>query len=217
HEEGAGDLRHGQSAHHAQGGRDAGLHGQGRVTAGEDQAQPLALDGAQRLRRVVVVHHLRLLLLVVALALASDPVDGLAVGGGGKPGAGVGRYAVRRPPLDGGRERLGRGLLGDVEVTEAPGEGGDDPCPLLVVDAGDRRADVLGAHRNGRTSILRLQAFEPPAASFSATSRWGASRIQNPARCSLVSTKGPSVNTASPCRPSTTVALVGAPRPPAKT
>ena len=40
-------------------------------------------------------------------------------------------YAVGRPPLDRGRERLGRRLLGDVEVTETPGQGGDDPRPLL--------------------------------------------------------------------------------------
>jgi hypothetical protein len=44
------------------------------------------------------------------LHLAPDPVDGLAVGGGGQQGAGVGRYAVGRPPLDGGRERLGCGF-----------------------------------------------------------------------------------------------------------
>ena len=48
-----------------------------------------------------------------------------------EPAAGVGRDAVGVPALDGGRERLGCGLLGDVEVTEAPGQGRDDPRPLL--------------------------------------------------------------------------------------
>ena len=114
-----------------------------------------------RLGRVVVVQQLSLLLLVVALVLAPDPVDGLAVGGGGQPGAGVGGYAVGRPPLDGGRERLGRRLLGDVEVTETPGQGGDHPGPLLVVGLGDRLPDVDHAHRNGRTSIFRLQCLRP--------------------------------------------------------
>jgi hypothetical protein len=85
------------------------------VTAGEDQPQPLVVDGAQRLGRVVVVGQLSLLLLVVALVLAPDPVDGLAAGGGGRPGARVGGYAVGRPPLGGSRERLGRRLLGDVQ------------------------------------------------------------------------------------------------------
>src|SRR4029077_12870808 len=125
--------------------------------------------------------QLSLLLLVVALVLAPDPVDGLAVGGGGQPGAGVGGYAVGRPSLDGGRERLGRRLLGDVEVTEAPGQGGDHPGPLLVVGLGDRLPDIDHAHRNGRASIFLLQAFDPAAASLSATSRLAASMIQKPA------------------------------------
>src|SRR5262249_8858930 len=143
--------------------------------------------------------------------------DGLAVGGGGQPGAGVGGYAVGRPPLNSGRERLGRRLLGDVEVTETPGQGGDHPGPLLVVRLGDPLPDVGHAHRNGRTSIFRLQAFDPSAASLSATSRSGASMIQKPARYSFDSRKGPSVNIASSPRLSMTVAELGAARPPAKT
>src|SRR6202035_5379394 len=126
-------------------------------------------------------------------------------------------YAVGRPPLDRGCERLGRRLLGDVEVTEPPGQGGDHPRPLLVLGLGDRLPDVEHAHRNGRTSILRLQAFDPSVASSSATSRSGASMIQKPARCSLDSTKGPSVMTASSPRLSMTVAGSGDPRPPANT
>src|SRR5262249_22580753 len=143
--------------------------------------------------------------------------DGLAVGGGGQPGAGVGGYAVGRPPFNSGRERLGRRLLGDVEVTETPGQGGDHPGPLLVVRLGNRLPDAGPAHRNGRTSTFRLQAFDPSAASLSTTSRSGASRIQKPARYSFDSTKGPSVNIASSPRLSMTVAELGAARPPAKT
>src|SRR4029434_1736488 len=175
--------------------------------------------GVERLGRVVVVHHLSLLLLVVALVLATDPVDGLAVGGGGQPGAGVGGYVVGRPPLDGGRERLGRRLLGDVEVTETPGQGGDHPRPFLVVGLGDHLPDVDHAHspRNGRTSTFRLQCFEPSAPSLSATSRSGASMIQKPAMYSFGSRKAPSVNNASPPRLSMTVAVLGDASPPAKT
>ncbi|GAA1597140.1 hypothetical protein GCM10009789_58850 [Kribbella sancticallisti] len=112
------------------------------MTAGEDQPEPVVVDGAERLGRVIGGQQLSLLLLVVALALTPDPVDGLAVGGGRQPGAGVGGYAVGRPPLDGDRDRLGGCLLGDVQVTEPPGQGGDNPRPLLVVDTGDRRPDV---------------------------------------------------------------------------
>src|SRR4030095_11023190 len=165
----------------------------------------------------VVVQHLSLLLLVVALGFAPDPVNRPAGAGGGQPGAGVGGYVVGRPPLDGGHERLGRRLLSDVEVTETPGQGGDHPRPLLVVGLGDRLPDVDHAHRNGRTSTFRLQAFAPSAASLSATSRSAASIIQKPARYSFVSRKGPSVNNASPPRLSMTVAELGDASPPAKT
>src|SRR5262249_47451776 len=144
-------------------------------------------------------------------------VDGLAVGGGGQPRPGVGRDTVGRPPLDSGRERLGCGLLGDVEVAEASGQGGDHPRPLLVVDPGDRRLDIAHGPRNGRTSIRRLQASDPSAASLSATSRSGASMIQKPARYSFDSMKGPSVTICSEPRLSITVAVSGTPSPPAKT
>src|SRR4029077_18710053 len=217
HQEGTRDLGHGQTGDHAQRQRRAGLHRKRRVTAGEDQPEPLVVDGAGRPGRVVVVQQLSLLLFVVALVLAPDPVDGLAVGGGGEPGAGAGGHAVGRPPLDGGRERLGRRLFGDVEITEAPGQGGDHPGPLLAVRLGDRLTDVGHAHRHGRTSIFRLQAFDPSAASLSATSRSAASMIQKPTRYSFDSTKGPSLNIASSPRLSKAVAERGAPRPPAKT
>ena len=122
HEEATGDLRHGQPPDHAQRQRHPCLHRQGGVTAGEDQPEPVVVDGAERLGRVVVGQHQGLPVLVVALVLAPDPVDRLAIGGRGEPRAGVGRDAVGRPPLDGGRERLGRRLFGDVEVAEALGE-----------------------------------------------------------------------------------------------
>ena len=142
HQERSGDLGHGQTTDHAQRQRDAGLDRERRVTAREDEPEPVILDGAERLGRAVVVRHLRLPLLVVALVLAPDPVDGLAVGGGGQPGARVRGDAVGRPTGDGGRERLGRGLLGDVEVAEPPGQVGDHPRPVLVVGLGDRLPDV---------------------------------------------------------------------------
>ena len=160
HQEGAGDLGHGQAGDHAQRQRHAGLHRERRVTASEDQPEPLVVDSAGRLGRVVVVQQLSLLVLVVALVLAPDPVDSLAVGGGSQPGAGVGGYAVGRPPLDGGRERLGRRLLGDVEVTETPGQGGDHPRPLLVVGLGDRLPDVDHAHSPG-TAAPRPSGCRP--------------------------------------------------------
>src|SRR6185369_268752 len=136
---------------------------------------------------------------------------------GGQPGGGVGGYAVGRPPRDRGGERVRRRLFGDVEVTEPPGQRGDHPCPLVVVGLGDRLLDIGHAHRNGRTSTFRRHAFDPSVASLRATSRSGASMTQKPMRNSLDSTNGPSVNTGSSPRLSTTVAVLGDPSPPAKT
>src|SRR3954447_22907924 len=186
------------------------------MAAGEDQPEPVVLDGAGTRRRVVVA-HLSLPLLVRTLVLPPDPVDGLAVGGGGQPGAGVRRWAVDRPTLDGGRERLGRRLLGDVEVPVTPGQRCDQPGPLLAVGPRDRLRDIDRAHSSGRTSTFRLQCFDPSAASLSATSRSAAWMIQKPARYSFDSRKGPSVNIASSPRLSMTVAVLGDARPPAKT
>ena len=75
----------------------------------------------------------------------------------------AGREAVQRPSLHRGRERIGRGFLGDVEVTEPPSQVGNHPCPLFVVRLRDRVLDVDLVHspRNGRTSTFRLHAFSP--------------------------------------------------------
>src|SRR5262249_38056657 len=132
-----------------------------------------------------------------------------------EPGAGVGRHAVGGPARDGGRERLGRRLLGDVEVAEPPGQGGNHARPLLVVGAGDRLTDF--DHRNGRTSTFRLQAFDPSAASRSGGSRSPAAGAQRRGGCSSPGGRGPAVTPAAPFRLWMTVAVSGPPRPPAKT
>ena len=85
HQEGTGDLGHGQAGDHAQRKGHAGLHRECRVVAGEDQPESLVVDDVGRLGRVVVGQQLSRLVLVVALVLAPDPVDGPAVGGGGQP------------------------------------------------------------------------------------------------------------------------------------
>src|SRR5690606_7654619 len=160
--------------------------------------------------------------LLVAAGLPAKAVESLAGGGGREPRAGIRRDAVVRPAFDGGRERLGGGILRRVEVTETPGQGGDHPGPILAVSLGDRLLDdgfvtcdrgrprlavaaQLGHDSSiawkdssvwkGRTSTLPRQAFEPPAAGRSATSRSGASMIQKPPRYSLDSRYGPSVKT----------------------
>ena len=198
HQKGAGDLRDGEAAEQAQGQRHPDLHRECGVAAGEDQSEPVVLDRAGRLGRGVVVHDSGRLVLGVALRLATQPIDCLAGCGGGEPTARIGRYALTRPPLCGRCERLGRRFLGDVEVPETAREVGDHPRPLLMVGTGDRLLDGGTGHgfsgtrtdfsvRKGRTSTVPRHAFDPSAASASATSRSAASMTQKPPRHSRVS------------------------------
>lgn len=135
------DLSDGEAPEQSQGERNARVHGECRVAAGEDEAKPVVLHGAGRLRDRIVIQHLSGLMFGVAVGFAAQPVNRLARRSGGQPAAGVRRYAVSRPPLDRCRERLGGGLLGDVQVPEAAREAGDHPRPLVVVSAGDRLVD----------------------------------------------------------------------------
>ena len=49
------------------------------------------------------------------------------------------RDPVARPPLRGDRERLLRGLLGEVEVAEEPDQDGQDTAPLFAEDLLENR------------------------------------------------------------------------------
>jgi len=122
----------------------------------------------------------------------------LRYSGGGKPCAGVKGYAFGRPALDGDRANASAVASSAMSRSpETPRHGRDHPRPLLSVDLGDHLAKRWHGYSaktwNGRSSILRLQAFDPSAASFSAASRSGASMIQKPARNSFDSRNGPSV------------------------
>src|SRR6202011_1734578 len=77
--------------------------------------------------------------LVPITGLAADTVDRLTPGGGRQPGGGVGRYAARRPGLDGAQDRFLDQLLGEVEVAQKANEPTDQPACLLPKDASQRR------------------------------------------------------------------------------
>jgi hypothetical protein len=112
------------------------------VTTGEDEPQSIVLDGIAWPTLDSAVQELSLLVSVFARVLAPDPVDCLVAGGDGQPRTGFGRYTVHGPPLNGHGERLGRCLLGGVEVAKAPGEDCDNLRPLLAVGRGNRVVDV---------------------------------------------------------------------------
>src|SRR6185436_19157293 len=143
-------------------------------------------------------------------------------GRGDDPAGGARRRATLGPASQRGRERLGNGVLGEVDVAERADEDGDGP-PVLGAENG---RDLVRCHRslsvrgqratswNGRISIgsvVAVAAFRPQA---SAASRSGAVMTQMPPTYSLPSTYGPSVTMPSA---RTTVALPGAVRPPVNT
>ncbi len=81
--------------------------------------------------------------------------------------------AVARPALGGDRERLLRGLLGEVEVAEEADQGSEDASPLVAEDlVEDRYHSTIG-----RTSIAPpRRAAGMRAASSIAASRSSASK-----------------------------------------
>jgi hypothetical protein len=119
----ARDLLGGQAAERAQRQRHLGFGRERRVAAGEDELQPLV--GDRGLVVHLVLHGLRDLEqagLGGQGALAAQSVDRGVAGGPRQPGAGVLRRAVARPACRRDRERLLRGVLGEVEVAEEADE-----------------------------------------------------------------------------------------------
>ena len=106
-------------------------------------------------------------------AIAADAVDRAVARGGHEPRARVGGRAVARPALGGDRERLLRGILGELEVAEEADQRGEDAAPLVAEGLlEDRYHSAIG-----RTSIAPpMRAAGIRAASSIAASRSSASK-----------------------------------------
>jgi hypothetical protein len=119
------------------------------VAAGEDEVKPVVLHGPDLLGHTGIVvagrEHRQLAERLPPARLAAQPVDGMVAGGRGDPAARVGRHALARPPAQGDRERLLHGVLGEVDVTEDPDQGGHRLAGLLAEDPAH-----LGAVEPGR-------------------------------------------------------------------
>ena len=109
--------------------------------------QQVKISSSRSSGKVVVVHlvlasprrHLEQPGLRPQRAVAADAVDrrGCAPSSSSQPRRVRGR-AVARPALGGDRERLLRGLLGEVEVAEEADQRSEDAPPLLAEDARSR-------------------------------------------------------------------------------
>ena len=108
------------------------------MTAGEEQLQPLVREGALVHGRVLGgFGGLEEPDLRGAHAVAADAVDRAAAARRDQPGGRVVGDPVARPALGRHRERLLRGLLGEVEVAEEADQGRHDAAPLLREDPVD--------------------------------------------------------------------------------
>ena len=137
------------------------------MAAGEDQLEPLV-------RERLLVHLLHLLFhglghleqarLLGECALAAQAVDRAVAGGDRQPRARIGRRAVARPALCSSRERLLRGILGEIEVAEEADQAGEDAAPLIAEDLLEQRLPLhqgphldRAAHPRGRDPCGKLE------------------------------------------------------------
>ena len=165
-----GDLGGLQATEGPQRERHLPVQRQRRVAAGEDQLEPLVLDHGV----VELVHdglrHRQQVDLLGQGALPADPVDRPVAGRRHQPRARVGRHARHGPALRRDRERLLRGVLGLVEVTEEPDQRGQHPAPLVA-------EDLL---QHGQRCTTGLTSTAPPnrAAGMRAASSIASSRLR---------------------------------------
>ena len=137
HQEGARDLRRREAAEQPQRQRHLRARRERRVTAGEDQAQPIVVHGVVLptggLDRLVAgMEQGRLRVPVGARRLAAEAIDGAVAGGGDDPPRRAGRQPRLRPARGRRRERVLDGVLGHADVAEDAGQHGHRAAVLLA-------------------------------------------------------------------------------------
>ncbi len=132
HEERTRDLLRAQTAERAQRQRDLRVELQRGMAAGEDELEALVRD--RRLVHLVLRPrgHVEQPRLGGERPVPADAVDRAVPCGGGQPRPRALRRPVAGPALRGERERLLRGLLGEVEVAEEADQRCDDAAPFVA-------------------------------------------------------------------------------------
>jgi hypothetical protein len=145
-EEGVGDLGRRKAAYHPQRQRHLRIGRERRMTAGEDEPQPLVgharghgllavgliiLSEGQRRQRG------ELRLVVAAHALVAEPIDGPIARHRDDPCRRVTRNARARPALQRRGERILHRLLGEVPVPDSADQRRDRPPEMLAKQAVD--------------------------------------------------------------------------------
>ena len=146
HEEGAGDRLGVEAAQRPQRQRDLGVDRQRRMTAREDQPQPVVGDVVGVVVGLVDRAQERRIAMQLDLGgesrLASHAIERLVPRGLDDPRPRELRHAARAPLLDRRRERLLRRLLRQIEVAGQPDQRRDDAAPVLAIEIADGGIDA---------------------------------------------------------------------------
>src|SRR5438876_7013808 len=157
------DLFRGESAHFAQGEGDLRVRCQGRMTAGEDQAEAIVLDAIAllQLRRVVrgcVESPGELSDRRVEPRPPAHGIDRLEATSRYQPRARAPRDTVAWPALHRRRERVMQRLLGSVNSADPADQRGEAAGRVRAVDGVHQVPYLLGhvlAHRQGTPTDAR--------------------------------------------------------------
>ncbi len=174
-QEGARDLGRAQAADRAQGQGGARLHRYRRVAADEDQPQSLVGDGGVARHHVILRRRLwRQWLRPVGAGrgAATQTIQRAPPGHGIEPGRRVLRRGLR-PRRLGFQASVGEGLLGQIQIAERGGQGGDDPAAVRPEGGFERRHAVPSS--TGRISMAPAPASGSLRAQAIASSRSAAS------------------------------------------
>ena len=164
-----------QTPDRAQRERDLRLGRQGRVSAAEDQLQPLVLDHEVLKLVHVILNRFWDLTGGGSSGPACAPVGSgrcAVARGDGQPRSGVGRRPRARPALSGDRERFLAGVLGELKVAEDADQVSEHRAPLIAKDLLDQRdRSTIGRTSTDPPSRADgIRAANANAASRSATS-----------------------------------------------
>ena len=158
-EEGAGDLLAGQAPDDAESERELSLPAQDGMTGDEDEPEDVVVDGigvpgqCVRTRDLLILEAAPECCDALIEALTPPPrVDRTSLRHGHQPSGGIRRHPGLRPRCQGLGQRLLRKVLGEPEIADVAGEGGDDLRPLDPPRRRDHPGHRLGGVRGIRTA-----------------------------------------------------------------
>ncbi len=142
----AGDFLGSKSAYLAQGQRDLGICRQRRMTAREDEPQPVIFEVLVKTLRHIGAFAIQAIRDLGLGGIQPDsppqPVHRLEAPCRDQPRAGILRDAIARPLFDRSAESLVQCLLGEVEIMEQSDERGQNAARLGEIDLRHDRRDV---------------------------------------------------------------------------